>query len=66
VYFKNCVIGGPGSFALTVSKWDQFDSVLRQKLLSEIVASNLLFIPASVRTTRQPYDCSAPGEQPGR
>ena len=64
-YFENCVIGGPDSFALVVSKADQFDAVLRRKLMTEIVASNSRVVPASAHATvHKSSDCSAPGEQP--
>ena len=66
-YFENCVIGGQDSFALVVSKSDQFDAVLRRKLMAEIVASISRVVPTSARAaTQASFDCSAPGEQPAR
>ena len=62
-YFDNCVIGGPDSFALVVSKSEQFDAVLRRKLMTEIVASNPIAVPASAHAaTHVSFDCSAHGE----
>ena len=66
-YFENCVIGGPDSFALVVSKSDQFDSVLHRKLMAEIVASasRAGIVPATSRgSSVKNYNCSAPGEKP--
>ena len=66
-YFETCVIGGQDTFALVVSKSDQFDDVLRRKLMSEIVASISRVVPISARAaTHESFDCSAPGEQPAR
>jgi hypothetical protein len=35
-YYRDCVIGGPGSFALTVNASGDFESAIHQKLLREI------------------------------
>jgi hypothetical protein len=36
VYYANCVIGGPGSFLVPVTQWDQFPEAIRRKLILEI------------------------------
>ncbi|WP_126976455.1 DUF1194 domain-containing protein [Frigidibacter oleivorans] len=36
VYFEDCVIGGPGAFAIPVVSWDQFAAAVRQKLVLEL------------------------------
>lgn len=36
VYYANCVIGGPGSFLVPVTRWDQFPEAIRRKLVLEI------------------------------
>lgn len=55
-YFDHCVIGGPGSFALVVSKSDQFDALLRRKLSMKIVAANARVVPVSVSTALVNFD----------
>jgi hypothetical protein len=35
-YYKDCVIGGPGSFVLAIRKKSEFATAIRQKLLLEI------------------------------
>lgn len=35
-YFANCVIGGPGSFLVPVTGWEQFPEAIRRKLILEI------------------------------
>ena len=35
-YYANCVIGGPGSFMIPITKPEEFASATRQKLLQEI------------------------------
>jgi hypothetical protein len=36
VYYRNCVIGGPGSFAIPVLDWADFAEAVRRKLVLEI------------------------------
>ena len=35
-YYGDCVIGGPGSFLVPVTSWDQFPEAIRRKLILEI------------------------------
>ncbi len=35
-YYRDCVIGGPGSFYIPVVDWDQFAAAVRQKLVLEL------------------------------
>lgn len=35
-YYADCVIGGPGSFLVPVSNWEQFPEAIRRKLVQEI------------------------------
>ncbi len=61
-YYRNCVIGGPGSFVLPVLDWDQFPTAVRHKLVLELARS-----PAPARPPATPasftgaapsgYDC---------
>lgn len=55
VYYRECVIGGPGSFVLPVLEWEEFAAAVRRKLVLEI--GNLVPIePPRVRQA-QGYDC---------
>jgi len=45
LYYRDCVIGGPGSFLVAVDRWAEFSHAVRQKLVLEI--SN--FHPRGVR-----------------
>lgn len=60
LYYKDCVIGGPGSFVLTIRKRSEFATAIRQKLLLEI-AGIMPERPARLLRTEntQPekYDC---------
>lgn len=55
-YYRNCVIGGPGSFLIPVRDWGQFPDAVRRKLVLEIAG-----LPAHPRVIRTqatpPYDC---------
>lgn len=58
-YFADCVIGGPGAFAIPVTDWDQFAMAVRQKLVLELAgpplspgAETLIRVQA-----RPPVDC---------
>lgn len=57
-YYKNCVIGGPGSFVIPVTKWEEFGEAVRRKLVWEL-AQNLA--PPLVIKARfdngSDYDC---------
>lgn len=36
VYYRACVIGGPGSFMLPVREWDEFAEAVRRKIVLEL------------------------------
>lgn len=36
VYYRECVIGGPGAFVIPVHDWDQFAAAVRRKLVLEM------------------------------
>jgi hypothetical protein len=38
VYYEDCVIGGPGSFVMTIKEREQFKEATRNKLVQEIAA----------------------------
>ena len=65
-YYSECVIGGPGSFLVPVTSWDQFPEAIRRKLILEIgglPAMEQSVVPAQVspgsgfRPSSEPYDC---------
>ena len=37
-YYRECVIGGPASFVIPVTRWHQFPTAVRQKLIQELAA----------------------------
>jgi hypothetical protein len=64
-YYSNCVTGGPGSFIVPVTDWDQFPEAIRRKLVLELsgpwsptwwryAGSGL---PVVLATIEQEYDC---------
>jgi hypothetical protein len=65
-YYSECVIGGPGSFLVPVTSWDQFPEAIRRKLILEIgglPAMEQPVVPAQTspgagfRPSSEPYDC---------
>ncbi|PUB14889.1 uncharacterized protein DUF1194 [Yoonia sediminilitoris] len=58
VYYRNCVIGGPGSFVIPVLDWADFAEAVRRKLILEMVATPQPDILVQVQSTsRDPSDC---------
>ncbi len=61
LYFKDCVVGGPGSFVLSIRNKHEFATAIRQKLLLEIAGMHPMPLPALHRAQFQPsaktYDC---------
>jgi hypothetical protein len=57
-YFKDCVVGGPGSFVLSIKHKKEFATAIRQKLLLEIagVAAPRLQL-AQFESSTGKYDC---------
>lgn len=56
VYYRTCVIGGPGSFVIPVYGWPDFADAVRRKLVLEI--ADLAPKAQLIRTqTRDPRDC---------
>ncbi|MEM7732516.1 MAG: DUF1194 domain-containing protein [Pseudomonadota bacterium] len=58
VYYRNCVIGGPGSFMIPVTDWQDFEEAVRRKLVLEIAGlpPQEQVIPAQY-TPGPSYDC---------
>lgn len=56
VYYRNCVIGGPGAFVLPVLDWDQFAEAVKRKLILEIAGYPPVSDPPLLRRVSG-YDC---------
>ena len=58
-YYHNCVIGGPGSFVIPVTEWDEFPEAVRRKLVLELAGADAMpVLKAQYRgETESGYDC---------
>ncbi len=56
VYYRDCVIGGPGAFMVTVDDTTGFERAIRRKLVLEISGLTPRLMPAAFRPTPQ-ADC---------
>ena len=60
-YYKDCVIGGPGAFVLTITNTAEFASAIRKKLLLEIAGRTPPPAPRVWKAQSSPapakYDC---------
>lgn len=56
IYYRNCVIGGPGAFVIPVLAWDQFSAAVKRKLVLEIAGMPARVVPAQYNAPT-PYDC---------
>src|SRR5262249_70678 len=66
-YYQDCVIGGPGAFAITVGDACRLESAIRRKLVMEIAGRLPELLHASYTTAKHSsIDCAGPGERPGR
>jgi hypothetical protein len=54
LYYEDCVIGGPGSFVVTIKERDKFKEAIRTKLLLEIAGRTPArpVVPAAGREPR--------------
>jgi hypothetical protein len=62
-YYANCVIGGPGSFMIPITKPEEFATATRQKLLLEI--SGITPEPRVIPTQFGPPPAYGPPPRPG-
>ena len=55
-YYEDCVIGGPGSFVVTIKDRDKFKEAIRTKLLLEVAGRTpeRPVVPAAAAATREP------------
>ena len=63
IYYANCVIGGPGSFSIPITKPEEFATATRQKLLQEISSDTPKTRVVPVQQIMPPagdskYDCA--------
>lgn len=56
-YYRDCVVGGPGSFLLVIRSRDQFGEAIKSKLLREIAQLGQADVPPGRRAPRA--DCFA-------
>ncbi|WP_457089911.1 DUF1194 domain-containing protein [Microvirga sp. P5_D2] len=58
LYYRNCVIGGPGSFLVPVREREQFAQAIRTKIIREIAGSQFEPLIRKVQA-EAPANCSA-------
>ena len=56
VYYRRCVIGGPGAFVIPVLDWSQFAEAVKRKLVLEISGLQPRITRVQLRQ-EPPYDC---------
>lgn len=56
LYYRRCVIGGPGAFVIPVLDWDQFANAVKRKLVLEIAGMSARIRPVQYQPP-EPYDC---------
>lgn len=57
-YYRDCVIGGPGSFLVPVTDWEQFPEAVRRKLVQEIGGLDPHKVPVmKAQAEGEPVDC---------
>jgi len=56
VYYRACVIGGPGAFIIPITERSQFAEAVRTKIVREVAAVDYAIIPAQAAPE---LDCAA-------
>lgn len=56
IYYRTCVIGGPGSFVIPVTSWADFAQAVRRKLVLELVGTSPAPTPRPVQYRPGPND----------
>ena len=56
-YYRQCVVGGPGSFVIPVLEWSDFPEAVRQKLVLDLVHHRPSPVPTIVSAEAPAYDC---------
>jgi hypothetical protein len=57
LYYRDCVIGGPGAFMIAVTDMANFETAVRRKLVTEIAGLPARVIPAADTTPAAKIDC---------
>ncbi len=57
VYYRECVIGGPGAFVVPVTEWAEFPLAVRRKIVLELAGPVESLWPARTGATDTGYDC---------
>jgi len=60
-YYEDCVIGGPGAFALAVNDAADLEGSIRRKIVLEIAGMPASVVPAAQRATEARIDCANAG-----
>jgi hypothetical protein len=60
-YYEDCVIGGPGAFALAVTDTGDLEGSIRRKIVLEIAGLPATIQPVADRTTEARIDCANAG-----
>jgi len=57
LYYRDCVVGGPGAFTIPVTSTDEFETAIRRKLIQEIAAAEPRLMLAAAETVAGGSDC---------
>ncbi|MCX5481288.1 DUF1194 domain-containing protein [Kaistia geumhonensis] len=57
LYYRDCVVGGPGAFTITVTSTDEFETAIRRKLIQEIAATKPRLMLAAADAATGGSDC---------
>jgi len=60
-YYEDCVIGGPGAFALAVTDAADLEGSIRRKIVLEIAGLPATILPVAQRTIEARIDCANAG-----
>lgn len=57
VYYRACVIGGPGSFVMAVDDWDRFPEIVRRKIVLELAGGPAPYVQRAHIQIADQVDC---------
>jgi Protein of unknown function (DUF1194) len=63
LYFRDCVIGGPGAFMIPVRERQQFAAAIRTKIIREIASTPADPIIWKAQSEPPAVDCAATGNR---
>lgn len=64
-YYRDCIIGGPGAFALPVASWKTFERTITRKLVTEVAGVSSMEAKVYLAAAGEKTDCLA-GEKAER